>query len=369
MSQNELYIGLISGTSIDGVDCALVSFNDNKPYLLATHFEEASAELRNSVLALCAGTSIDLASLGETDIAIGKWFAHAVNELLIEAKVDAKVVKAIGSHGQTIWHQPAGENPFSLQIGNPNTIAQLTGIATVADFRQRDIAAGGQGAPLAPLLHREVFQSESSDRAIVNIGGISNVTMLPAQGTCLAFDSGPGNVLMDYWIDKHQQKRFDENGEWAAAGTIDIELLACLLNDPYFALPPPKSTGRELFNGSFLERKLAELGKSIEAIDVQATLLEYTVISISNAISNLFSPKEIYVCGGGAYNSTLMSKLASANPATEVFTSSKLGIDPAWVEAISFAWMAKQAMEERQLDTSPFTGAKEPVSLGGIYPA
>lgn len=369
MSQNELYIGLISGTSVDGVDCALVSFEDNKLNLLATHFEESSTDLRKSVLSLCEGTSISLTSLGETDVAIGKWFAGAVNEILSKANLGANEIKAIGSHGQTIWHQPAGENAFSLQIGNPNLIAQLTGISTVTDFRQRDIAAGGQGAPLAPLLHREVFQSESIDRAVVNVGGIANVTMLPANGACLAFDTGPGNVLMDYWIGKQQQKRLDENGDWAASGSSNKALLNCLLNDPYFPLQAPKSTGRELFSGPWLERKLGELGKQIEAKDVQATLLECTVDSISDAIRDLFSPEEIYVCGGGAHNNALMSKLKTTIPSASVFTTSELGIDPDWVEAIAFAWMAKQTIAGKKIDTSPFTGAKKPVLLGGIYPA
>ncbi|NKB35252.1 MAG: anhydro-N-acetylmuramic acid kinase [Pseudomonadales bacterium] len=368
MSDNDLYIGLISGTSVDGVDCVLVSFDASKPELIASHFEESPASLRDSILMLCEGTSINLPSLGDTDVAIGKWFAGAVNNLLAKAKVSASDVRAIGSHGQTIWHQPAGDNPFSMQIGNPNTIAQLTRITTVADFRQRDLSTGGQGAPLAPLLHREVFQSDSIDRAVINIGGIGNVTMLPANAASLAFDTGPGNVLMDYWIGKHQQKRFDEKGEWAATGSSDKDLLHRLLNETYFALAPPKSTGRELFSGPWLERKLGELGKTINPADVQATLVDCTVNSIADAISGLFPPEEIYVCGGGAHNELLMNKLESASTQSSVFTTSQLGIDPDWVEAIAFAWMAKQTIEGKKIDTSSFTGASEPVMLGGIYP-
>ena len=367
MLKSDLYIGLISGTSVDGVDCVLVSFADDKPVLIASYFEESSTELRERILTLCEGNIIGLPMLGETDVVVGKWFATAANNLLANAKVDPLNIRAIGSHGQTIWHQPAGANPFSQQIGNPNTIAQLTGITTVADFRQRDMAVGGQGAPLAPLLHREVFQSHSVDRAVINIGGIANITMLPTNGACLAFDSGPGNMLMDYWIGKHQKKRLDKNGEWASTGASNKELLACFLNDSYFELSPPKSTGRELFNGSWLEQKLEEFGQPIEPIDVQATLIDCTVDSIANAISALFPPEEIYVCGGGAHNDVLMSKLKSAMPYTTVLTTSQLRIDPDWVEAVSFAWMAKQTIEGHKTDTSAFTGATEPVVLGGIF--
>ena len=369
MSDNDLYIGLISGTSIDGVDCSLVSFADNKPTLVATHFEETPSALRENILTLCEGTSISLHMFGDTDISIGHFFADAVNRLLREAKVGAADIRAIGSHGQTIWHQPTGDNPFTLQIGNPNTIAQLTGVTTVADFRQRDMTLGGQGAPLAPLLHREIFCSGSVDRAVINIGGISNVTMLPCNGAALAFDTGPGNVLMDYWIGKHQKKRFDKNGEWAGTGKSDKDLLNCLLNEPYFSRNAPKSTGRELFNGPWLERKLGELGKAIAPADVQATLLDCTVASISNDISGLFPPQEIYVCGGGAHNLVLMNKLAIANSQSSVATTNELGIDADWVEAIAFAWMAKQTIEGIKIDSCAFTGASEPAILGGIYQA
>ena len=369
MPNNELYIGLISGTSIDGVDCSLVSFTNNKLSLIATHFEESPSALRESILTLCQGTNISLQMLGETDIAIGKFFASAVNRLLTDVDLTASDICAIGSHGQTIWHQPVSDNAFTLQIGDPNTIAQLTGITTVADFRQRDMALGGQGAPLAPLLHREVFHSELIDRAVINIGGISNVTMLPSSNTPLAFDTGPGNVLMDYWIGKQRQERFDKNGEWASKGSTDKDLLRCLLGEPYFSRSAPKSTGRELFNGSWLERKLKELGKTIDSADIQATLLECTVSSISSAISGLSCPQEIYVCGGGAHNTELMEKLALANPQSSVSTTTRLGIDADWVEAVAFAWMAKQSIEGKKIDSSAFTGASKPTILGGIYQA
>ena len=369
MPDNGLYIGLISGTSVDGVDSILVSFEGNKPNILATHFEESSLDLRESVLSLCEGSNISLSRLGQTDVAIGIWFAKAVNKLLESANISADKIRAIGSHGQTIWHHPTGDNAFSLQIGNPNYLAQLTGITTIADFRQRDIAANGQGAPLAPLFHREVFQNKFIDRAIINIGGIANVTILSANGSCFAFDTGPGNVLMDYWIGKNHQQRFDQKGNWAAGGNSDKELLGYLLDDPYFALKPPKSTGRELFSGAWLERKMGKLGKSITAIDVQATLADCTVSSIANALSGICRPQEIFICGGGAHNDLLVDKIAYSAPQAKIATTEKLGIDPDWVEAIAFAWMAKKTLAGEAVDTSPFTGANKPLILGGIYKA
>lgn len=368
MSSTDLYIGLISGTSVDGVDCVLVEFKNDQPTIVATHFKPAPAELRASTLQLCAGEKIDLASLGNLDIQIAQFFSEAVNELLSQSSIKATQIAAIGSHGQTVWHQPEGEFPFTLQIGDANTIAFLTGIDTVADFRRMDMAAGGQGAPLAPLLHRNVFQHQKFDRAVVNIGGISNITCLPAHGACLAFDTGPGNVLMDYWIDKHQGKRFDDNGEWAATGTVNAKLLSLLLDEGYFELEHPKSTGRELFNGAWLEKKLSQ-HSSVPNADVQATLIQLTAITIASQITKLMTPSALYVCGGGAHNSVLMSALKEQLQSASVESTQALGMDPDWVEAIAFAWMAKERIANRTIDTSAFTGASKPVLLGGVYSA
>jgi len=219
------------------------------------------------------------------------------------------------------------------------------------------------------MRHREVFQHENKERAVINIGGIANVTILPANGAALAFDTGPGNVLMDYWIGKHKKKRFDEDGAWAQSGSSDKSLLHCLLREKYFALQPPKSTGRELFSGPWLERKLGELGKTLKPADVQATLIECTVESIANALSGLFPPEEIFICGGGAHNDYLMHRLKDAMPQSVIGNTSELGIDPDWVEAIAFAWMAKETIAGRKIDSTAFTGAAEPVMLGGIYSA
>ncbi len=224
MTTCDQFIGLISGTSVDGVDAVLVTFSENRPQLIETHFHEFDSTVREKILFLSRGSEITLKQLGEADVEIGRLFADATNSLLERANISAKSICAIGSHGQTIWHQPNGQIPFSMQIGDPNTIAELTGITTIADFRQRDLSAHGQGAPLAPLLHRNCFQGDK-DRVIVNIGGISNITALTRQGNNFAFDTGPGNVLMDYWIHKHHLQTFDVNGEWAKSGKVDSELL------------------------------------------------------------------------------------------------------------------------------------------------
>ena len=231
------------------------------------------------------------------------------------------------------------------------------------------MAAGGEGAPLAPVLHRNCFQSASSDRVVLNVGGIANITVLNKDGTCLAFDTGPANVLMDYWTGKHQQKNYDKNGDWAASGNIIQPLLKLLLDEPYFSRATPKSTGRELFNGLWLEEKLHKLGQDLAITDVQATLLRFTIDSIVNEIRKTSQPAEVYVCGGGAHNNAFMDGLQARLSNCNVLSTAKLGIDPDWVEAIAFAWMAKQTSEGRTIDTTPFTGAAQATILGGIYKA
>ncbi len=369
MANSDYYIGLISGTSVDGVDCALVQFDDDHPRLIAIHSEPIAPQLKADILTLCAGKSIDLELYGNTDVAIGQLFGKGAVALLTQAEIKKSAVRAIGSHGQTVFHHPAGATPFSLQIGDPNSIAQLSGITTVADFRRRDMAAGGQGAPLAPLLHRKCFQSSSTDRVVLNVGGIANITVLNRDGTCLAFDTGPANVLMDYWIGKHRQKSYDKNGDWATSGNVIQPLLRLLLDEPYFAKPTPKSTGRELFNGPWLEAKLHKHGQEIALADVQATLLRFTIDSIVAEIRKTANPTEVYVCGGGANNNAFMEGLQARLRGCNVLSTAKLGIDPDWVEAIAFAWMARQTMEGRPIDTTPSTGANQANVLGGIYKA
>lgn len=366
-SNNELYIGLISGTSVDGVDCVLVHFNNAMPELIATHSHPIPGQLRTSILELCKVESGNLRQLGTVSQQLGELFADAANAVLAESGHKAEEVAAIGSHGQTVWHEPNSDHPFTLQIGDPNTIAQRTGITTIADLRGRDMAAGGQGAPLAPLLHRNVFHSPDVDRAIVNIGGFGNITALPRTGACLAFDTGPGNVLMDYWIEKNRQVSFDRNGEWAASGQFSLELLNLLLTDDYFTRPPPKSTGRELFNGNWLEARLAKLSTPLATEDVQATLLTFTASTIVSDLARYAAAQEVYVCGGGAHNGRLMEEISKLASDISVHSTDKLGMSPDWVEAIAFAWMAQQTLAGKPIDTGDFTGATRPVILGGIY--
>ncbi|MCG8413888.1 MAG: anhydro-N-acetylmuramic acid kinase [Pseudomonadales bacterium] len=368
MPTSHLYVGLISGTSVDGVDCVVVDLSNEQPQLLAANTFPLPDNLREDVLRLCRGENISLSELGETNIALGKEFAIAANSLLATSNLSPQDIAAIGSHGQTVWHEPDSDFPFTLQLGDPNTIAQQTGVTTVADLRGRDMAAGGQGAPLAPLLHRAVFRSDSSNRAVVNIGSISNITILPTNSVCLAYDTGPGNVLMDYWINKHRGEKFDADGNWAAQGRVIENLLAALMKEEYLARPAPKSTGRELFNASWLEQKLHEVADDVAPEDVQATLLEFTVVSIVQQV-NSYDVEELFVCGGGAHNKTLMSALQEKLAPISVASTSALGIDPDWVEAIAFAWMAKQSIEGNLVDSRPFTGASAPILLGGIFRA
>ena len=364
-----LFIGLMSGTSLDGIDCAIVDLAGGTPALIAAHCHALPENLRHDVLTLCADKQAPFAELGRLDIELGRCFADAVAKTLAAAGIVAQEIEAIGSHGQTAFHQPNSAAPFSLQIGDPNTIAESTGITTVADFRRRDMAAGGQGAPLAPLLHQHCCASPTKNRAIVNIGGIANITLLLANGERVAFDTGPGNVLMDLWIAQHDGARFDKNGEWATGGSVDTAFLAELMSEPYLALAAPKSTGRELFNGAWLEQRLASLKQWPSPQNIQATLLEFTATTLSTALLAGMRQGEIYLCGGGAHNTALLKRIGKLMPGYYVGTTAEIGIDPDWLEAMAFAWMAQQTLDGVAVVTSPFTGAKKPVMLGGIYPS
>lgn len=364
-----LFIGLMSGTSLDGIDCVIVDLAGDTPALIAADCHALPDNLRHDVLSLCANKQAPLAELGKLDIELGRCFAEAAAKTLAAAGLVAQEIEAIGSHGQTVFHQPNSAAPFSLQLGDPNTIAERTGITTVADFRRRDMAAGGQGAPLAPLLHQHCCASPTKNRAIVNIGGIANITLLLANGERVAFDTGPGNVLMDLWISRHDGARFDKNGEWATGGSVDTAFLAELMSEPYLALAAPKSTGRELFNGAWLEERLASITQQPSPQNIQATLLEFTATTLSTALLAGMSQGEIYLCGGGAHNTALLKRIGELMPGYYVGTTAEIGIDPDWLEAMAFAWMAQQTLDGLAVVTSPFTGAKKPVMLGGIYPS
>ena len=362
-----IIIGLMTGTSMDGADAVAVRFTAGVPEVLARRYEPYSPDLRESLLSVDAATP--LATLAMLDCRVAHALADCAYALL--GNPAAAGASAIGSHGQTVWHQPGGEWPTTIQLGDPNIIAERTGLVTVADFRRRDMAAGGQGAPLAPLFHHAFFGSASEHRALVNIGGIANITWLPARadGPMLGFDTGPGNVLMDAWIGRHRGMTFDRNGAWAASGRVNRTLLARLLDTGYFREAPPKSTGRELFNADWLAERLTSSDRGLPAEDIQATLCELTAVTIAKDVRH-YCPdaQRLIVCGGGAKNTFLMRRLQHHfDNGTAVQTSNALGLESQWVEAAGFAWLARERLAGRPLHSMPITGARHPVLLGGIY--
>ena len=365
MPQHQLYVGLMSGTSADAVDAVVVDLQST-PILLAKHTLPLPSNTRQQIHALSLPGNNEIDRMGALDVNLGKLFAQATLELLAKANLSTTQISAIGSHGQTIRHRPPGsrEGTFTLQIGDPNLIG---GPILVASQRRRDMAAGGQGAPLVPAFHRAIFHAHDKDRVVVNIGGMANITWLPAQGLTLGFDTGPGNVLMDTWIAEHRGESYDQDGIWAASGQARKTLLAELLATPYFQLKAPKSTGRESFNRAWLDGYLQKLS-TITTADVQATLLELTAITIADSINGLSrSPKDIFVCGGGAYNTALMQKLKVLVPNDTLASTAVLGVDPQWIEAMAFAWLAQQTITHRTGNLCEVTGAKREVILGGVY--
>lgn len=364
---SSIYIGLISGTSMDAIDCALVDFSDSRPYQIDFINQEIPEDLRQKLLNLCEDHQGQIPLLGEADVEFARVLAQAVDRILENNRLKPSHIAAIGSHGQTIRHQPSGNAPFTLQIGDPNTLAELTGITTVADFRRRDMAAGGQGAPIVPAFHREIFASAETDRIVLNIGGMSNITVLKKSGEISGYDTGPGNVLMDTWIQQHQGHPYDSNGQWARSGKLNESLLAILLAEPYFSMPSPKSTGRELFNLPWLESRLKDLSGELTAEDIQTTLLALTVNSISDAINMALKKGEIIVCGGGANNAYLLENLDKALPGFDVLRSSTLGVLEDSVEAMAFAWLAHQTLFETPVNLTAITGSSHPVIAGGVY--
>ncbi|OEY66529.1 anhydro-N-acetylmuramic acid kinase [Marinobacter sp. X15-166B] len=365
-SASDLYIGLMSGTSMDGIDAALVSFAGSQPELLATHTTHYGTTLRQRIIA-ASQNKANPDELGELDHQIGQLFAQAACAALELSGLTASQVTAIGSHGQTVRHQPRSAHPFSMQLGDPNIIVERTGIPTVADFRRRDLAAHGEGAPLAPAFHQAFFAHPDEDRCILNIGGIANISWLPGNSgqTTLGFDTGPGNALLDAWCQDQTGKPFDQNGRWASEGRIHQDLLNDLLSDAYFSLPPPKSTGKEKFNLQWLKTFLNRHPDATGA-DIQRTLLELTVTTITHQLPESGSLK-IFACGGGVYNDELMNQLRRACAPCPVSITDELGIHAQWVEAIAFAWLAQQTMEKRPGNLPDVTGASGGRILGGVY--
>lgn len=373
----ELYIGLMSGTSMDGIDAALVEIDQEQCRLLVRHEHPLPSALIPVLNRLCQASDneIDLMATASTQLAIA--FAEASKQLLKKAKVSAGQVTAIGTHGQTIRHFPPSitNTPgFSLQIAHPAYIADRTGIDVIADFRTADMAAGGHGAPLVPAFHQTLFQSNNINRAIINIGGIANITWLPKSLTqqVVGFDTGPGNTLLDYWYQQHNSGHYDKNGDWGASGTVQSSLLSNMLSDPYFRLPWPKSTGRETFNGKWLNNHL--LNSSFKTQDIQATLCRLSALTIGNELlkltrSAMDKQVEVYICGGGARNTQLMRDLQLCLPDINIKTTAAIGLDPDWVEAVAFAWLAKRFKHKQTGNLPAVTGAKQKKILGALYPA
>ena len=366
-----LYIGLMSGTSMDAVDAALVAFGDGATSTVATHSASIPDDLRRELHALAQDPSGAALRFWNADARLGSVLAGAAIKLLDAAGVDARDVTAIGSHGQTVYHAPGAATPLTVQLGDPSIIAERTGITTVADFRRRDVAAGGEGAPLAPAFHRAVFSAPGIERGILNLGGIANLSVLPAdpERPLLGFDTGPANTLLDAWARTRFGVGMDRDAVLARDGEVIPSLLAALLAEPYFDREPPKSTGRELFNPSWLDARLASCPEA-GPHDVLRTLCELTVETAVAAVER-FAPRiqEIHLCGGGARNPLVASRLAQRAAPIRVDTTAALGIHPDWVEAAAFAWLAMRTLAGEAGNAPTVTGAARETILGGIYPA
>ena len=370
MVNAQLFIGIMSGTSLDGVDVALCDLNDSQCKVLATHFLAYPQSLKTQLLNLHNPSHNELEITALTANTLATLYADAVNALLAKQNLAASAITAIGCHGQTIRHRP--ELGFTLQIGNAALLAELTNITVVSDFRSRDIAAGGQGAPLVPAFHQAVFGSNQSNRALINIGGIANITYLAKNGSVLGFDSGPGNMLLDAWIKQHLGKDYDADGAWSATGKVIEPLLAQMLAEPFFALAPPKSTGRDLFNDAWLAQYLGK--HEYRPQDVAHTLIALTARTIHDALaqfcSNVCGNVEcVYLCGGGAHNALLIQHLQQLLGHTKLTTTAELGVGVDWVEAAAFAWLAKQTIDHKPSNLPAVTGAKGLRVLGAIYSA
>ncbi|MEO4048816.1 anhydro-N-acetylmuramic acid kinase [Pseudomonas sp. CAU 1711] len=360
------YLGVMSGTSLDGLDIALIQ-QDSQPSLLAHHYLPMPTELRAELLALCAPGPDELARAAIAERHWVELAATGIHELLQREGLGPSDIRAIGSHGQTVRHEPA--RGFTVQIGNPALLAELTGIEVVADFRRRDVAAGGQGAPLVPAFHEALFEHADIPCAVLNIGGFSNLSLIAPGQPVRGFDCGPGNVLLDAWIGKIRGESFDRDGAWAASGSPNEALLGRLLGDPYFAGTGPKSTGRELFNLSWLERHLASFTE-LPAADVQRSLLELSARSIVESLRQAQPDTgELLVCGGGAHNGMLMRRLQELLPGCKVASTATRGVPPDWVEAMAFAWLAHCCLQRIAANRPSVSGARGPRVLGAIYPA
>lgn len=365
------FIGLISGTSVDGIDTVIADFSEPQPEIIATHLHPIPTDTRAALVKLFQPGADSLDDYGRLDRIVGNLCADAVTAILSAADLSAEDIVAIGSHGQTVRHRPRDHHPFTLQIGNPHVIATQTGIDVIADFRSRDMAMAGQGAPLAPTFHRAFFKRAEQNCAVVNLGGIANITWLPRDPDQppLAFDSGPANGLLDAWYHRHHHGHFDRNGAWAKSGDAIPELVARWLQDPFFALPPPKSTGKEDFHLDWIEAVTPGALTTQQPQDIQASLLALTVESIASSMRRFGGdPDCVLLCGGGSANDWLVHELRNTL-GCPVSTTEAAGIHPDWVEAMTFAWLAYQHHDQRVVEFSPFTGANGDGIPGVMYRA
>ncbi len=367
MADRELYIGVMSGTSLDGIDTALVNIDDGKVQLVDSHDHPIPKSLKERLLKVCLGQSTNLIEIGEVDHLLGELYVEAIQALLDKSGIAPEQVRAIGNHGQTVYHQPSGQHPFTIQLGDANIIAAKTTIDTVADFRRKDMALGGQGAPLVPAFHQSIFPTTDSSIIVLNIGGIANISVLNPNHDVLGYDTGPGNMLMDAWCLKHRKQAFDKDANFAKQGTVNTALLESMLKEPYLSLKAPKSTGRELFNLDWLNQHLEALTISVE--DVQRTLCEYTATTIAAEVSKHLhgNSPELLVCGGGAQNPLLMERLKQLLSSWHVATTDTKGVDSNNMEAMAFAWLAYRRIHNLPSNLPEVTGASKTASLGVMY--
>lgn len=362
------FIGVMSGTSLDGVDVVLAAIDDNVVAQQASLSYPVPLALKEAILAVCQGQQLTLSQFGQLDTRLGHLFADAVTAIMKQEQLAASDVVAIGCHGQTVWHEPQGDAPHTLQIGDNNIIAAQTGVTVVGDFRRRDVALGGQGAPLVPAFHQALLAHPTERRIVLNIGGIANLSLLFPGLPVKGHDTGPGNMLMDAWIWRQKGKPYDKDAEWANTGKIILPLLQDMLSDPWFALPAPKSTGREYFNYGWLERLLVRY-PGLAPQDVMTTLTELTAVTISEQVLLSGGCERLLVCGGGSRNPLLMSRLACLLPGTEVTTTDEAGISGDDMEALAFAWLAWRTLSGLSGNLPAVTGASAPTVLGAIFPA
>ncbi len=362
-----LFIGLMSGTSLDGVDAVVLRFEPTTKVEFARTYDLPEALVKKLLALSQTDVSIHLDDVGRLDSELGQCFANIVSQCLQDAGIHADAITAIGSHGQTLRHAPHGEHPFTMQLGDANIIAEQCGIDTVADFRRRDVAAGGQGAPLVPAFHAAVFSDPDEERAILNIGGIANLTLLHRDGRVRGFDTGPGNGMMDAWCRRQLGKNYDANGEFAAAGKVNAELLERCISDSWFNKPPPKSTGRDQFNLDWLQTKMQ--GMNLPPADVMATLAALTAGTIAIALkAEMPACRRVLVCGGGSHNPVLMQHLRELLATVHIETTAEHGLHPDYVEAAAFAWLARETLAKRPGNLPAVTGAKGLRVLGVVYP-